>query len=159
MRHFAQPSVHHVLDGRCLSNDGIDNAAEDMQAAVEDYFLAEDEDAHVDATAWGASIRTESLVPLSQTREVFVRADILEFLRGPAGRTVDSPLAVARIMYGLGSPRFPVREWCRHPQWASCAELDFHDLLRVASRAMADHREIVAKEDMKVRGLFHEPNS
>ena len=87
-----------------------------------------------------------------------VRADTLEFLRDAQGRLARSALAVARILYGVGSPCHPATDWRRHAQWASQADMDFMELLQIVQRAWADHASMRLADQLRERGLVHMPD-
>ncbi|GAQ80266.1 Helicase conserved C-terminal domain containing protein [Klebsormidium nitens] len=46
--------------------------------------------------------------------------------------------AVARIFHGLWSPAFPYQDWCKNHFWGRYADVNFHDIRRIATAALVE---------------------
>lgn len=49
--------------------------------------------------------------------------------------------AIARIFHGLSSPGFPVTDWISNKFWGRHKEVDFNDMMKMATEELISYKQ------------------
>lgn len=70
-------------------------------------------------------------------KEKAIRDDVRNFVQLHGEDHKLSGRAIARIMHGIDSPRFPATSWGRNKRfWRSHLDVEFHTVRRIATREL-----------------------
>lgn len=121
----SSPASDSVPVGGCLWVGGCPELVSDamdrtIRRHIDSYFIA-------DAADYPPI--EPPVIDVADVTQQVMRRDIASFassLIGRSGRQLDSGRAVARILHGIGSPRYPTRDWRDHPMWRRYEPTQLH---------------------------------
>ena len=112
-----------------------------IRGHIETYFSLDAKALAAAAMAEASRATKAALTALGPVGQRQLRRDVSTFVASFMGsrgddHRLDSGRAVARILHGIGSPRYPVYAWRDHPMWRRYISTDFYLLRQIATEEL-----------------------